>query len=94
MPFQAAETELALPVEQDFDGDTEDEDEKQRILAALRATNWRIYGPRGAARLLGMGPGEAALSHAQAWVATTRETVAVRACAKGRGLTRSFSLSC
>ena len=56
VPFQAAETELALPVEQDFDGDTEDEDEKQRILAALRATNWRIYGPRGAARLLSMGP--------------------------------------
>ena len=56
VPLQAAEAELALPVEQGFDGDAEDEDEKQRILAALRATNWRIYGPRGAARLLGMGP--------------------------------------
>ena len=56
VPFQAAEAELALPVEQDFDGDAEDEDEKQRILAALQSTNWRIYGPRGAARLLGMGP--------------------------------------
>ncbi len=56
VPFQATEAELALPVEQGFDGDAEDEDEKQRILAALRATNWRIYGPRGAARLLGMGP--------------------------------------
>ena len=56
VPFQAAEAELALPVEQGFDGDAEDEDEKQRILAALQATNWRIYGPRGAARLLGMGP--------------------------------------
>ena len=56
VPFQAAEAELALPVEQGFAGDAEDEDEKQRILAALQATNWRIYGPRGAARLLGMGP--------------------------------------
>ena len=56
VPLQAAETELALPVEQDFDGDAEDEDEKQRILAALQATNWRIYGPRGAARLLDIGP--------------------------------------
>ena len=56
VPFQAAEAELALPVEQDFDWSAEDEDEKQRILAALQATNWRIYGPRGAARLLGMGP--------------------------------------
>ena len=56
VPFQAAEAELALPVEQDFDWSAEDEDEKQRISAALQATNWRIYGPRGAARLLGMGP--------------------------------------
>ena len=56
VPFQAAEAELALPVEPSFDWGAEDEDEKQRILAALQATNWRIYGPRGAARLLGMGP--------------------------------------
>ena len=56
VPFQAAEAELALPVEQGFDWGAEDEDEKQRILAALQATNWRIYGPRGAARLLSMGP--------------------------------------
>ena len=32
------------------------EAEKRQILAALQATNWRIYGPRGAARLLGIGP--------------------------------------
>ena len=56
VPLQATEVELALPVEQGFDGDAEDEDEKQRILAALQATNWRIYGPRGAARLLDIGP--------------------------------------
>ena len=56
VPLQVAETELALPVEQGFVGDAEDEGEKQRILAALQSTNWRIYGPRGAARLLGMGP--------------------------------------
>ena len=56
VPLQAAEAALALPVEQDFDGDAEDEAEKQCIMAALQATNWRIYGPRGAARLLGIGP--------------------------------------
>ncbi|MDE2814267.1 MAG: sigma 54-interacting transcriptional regulator [Gemmatimonadota bacterium] len=56
VPFQAAEAELALPTEPSFDWGAEDEDEKQRILAALQATNWRIYGPRGAARLLSMGP--------------------------------------
>ena len=54
--FKLLRAELALPVEPGFDWGAEDEDEKQRILAALRATNWRIYGPRGAARLLGMGP--------------------------------------
>ena len=32
------------------------EAEKRQILAALEVTNWRIYGPRGAARLLGIGP--------------------------------------
>ena len=62
VPLPAAEVgplvppEAALPVEQGFDGEAEEEDEKQRIVAALQATNWRIYGPRGAARLLGMGP--------------------------------------
>ena len=56
VPLQATEVELALPVEQGFEGDAEDEDEKQCILAALQATNWRIYGPRGAARLLDIGP--------------------------------------
>ena len=56
VPLQATEAEPALPVEQGFDGDAEEEDEKQRILAALQATNWRVYGPWGAARLLGMGP--------------------------------------
>ena len=29
-------------------------DEKQQILDALQATNWRVYGARGAAHLLGM----------------------------------------
>ncbi len=56
VPLQATEAEPALPVEQGFDGDAEDEDEKQRILAALQATKWRVYGPRGAAQLLDMGP--------------------------------------
>ena len=31
-------------------------DEKQRLVEALQATNWMIYGERGAARLLGMNP--------------------------------------
>ena len=31
-------------------------DEKQQLVAALQATNWMIYGERGAARLLGMNP--------------------------------------
>ena len=32
----------------------EGEDEPQRIIAALRTTNWIVAGPRGAAHLLGM----------------------------------------
>ena len=31
-------------------------DEKQQLVEALQATNWMIYGERGAARLLGMSP--------------------------------------
>ena len=31
-------------------------DEKQQLLDALKATNWIVYGDRGAARLLGMHP--------------------------------------
>ena len=31
-------------------------DEKQQLVEALEATNWMIYGERGAARLLGMNP--------------------------------------
>ena len=38
------------PVEAEF------KDEKQQIAAALQATNWMVYGERGAARLLGMNP--------------------------------------
>ena len=33
----------------------EDEAEKPRLVAALQKTNWVVSGPRGAARLLGMG---------------------------------------
>ena len=35
---------------------SEDLDEKQQLVEALQATNWMIYGERGAARLLGMNP--------------------------------------
>ena len=31
-------------------------DEKQQLVEALQATNWMIYGERGAAHLLGMNP--------------------------------------
>ena len=34
----------------------EDLDEKQQLVEALQATNWMIYGERGAANLLGMNP--------------------------------------
>ena len=40
----------AAPVEAEF------KDEKQQIAEALQATNWMVYGERGAARLLGMNP--------------------------------------
>ncbi|MCH8144779.1 MAG: hypothetical protein IIA55_08695 [Gemmatimonadetes bacterium] len=30
--------------------------ERENLLAALRQTNWRIYGPSGAADLLGVKP--------------------------------------
>ena len=33
-----------------------DKDEKQQIVEALQATNWMVYGERGAAHLLGMKP--------------------------------------
>ena len=32
------------------------EAEKRHILAALHVTKWRVSGPRGAARLLGISP--------------------------------------
>ena len=40
----------AAPVEAEL------KDEKQQIAEALQATNWMVYGERGAARLLGMNP--------------------------------------
>ena len=36
--------------------EAEFKDEKQQIAEALQATNWMVYGERGAARLLGMNP--------------------------------------
>ena len=62
VPLAAAAAEPAapaadtLPIEHRAGAAAEDEDEKQQILAALQAANWRIYGPRGAARLLSIGP--------------------------------------
>ena len=56
--------DLLLPSVGQRDGDAvspapvigEGLDEKQQLVAALQATNWMIYGERGAARLLGMNP--------------------------------------
>ena len=55
------ETKAPSPAERPTgDGDeavpAEVMDEKQQIVAALQATNWRLYGERGAAKLLGMNP--------------------------------------
>jgi formate hydrogenlyase transcriptional activator len=44
----AASTSLAAPIS------TMEEAERQHILRALRQTEWRIAGPKGAATLLGM----------------------------------------
>ena len=56
--------DLLLPSVARRDGDavlptpaaSEGLDEKQQLVEALQATNWMIYGERGAARLLGMNP--------------------------------------
>ncbi len=48
--------EPPAPVQPVAPGASEEKDEKQRILEALKATNWIVYGDRGAARLLGMHP--------------------------------------
>ncbi len=37
-------------------GPAEGMDEKQQIVAALQATNWMVYGERGAAKVLNMNP--------------------------------------
>ena len=62
--WSAEDIELVLPssdepvaeavAEQDELPLAEGDDEKQRIVAALRKTNWIVSGERGAARLLGM----------------------------------------
>ena len=50
----------------------EGKDERQQLLEALRTCNWIVYGDRGAARLLGMHPGEAAIPHVQIRTAPPR----------------------
>lgn len=44
---------VSVPLAEQGAGDT---DEKQQIVEALQATNWMVYGERGAAHLLGMNP--------------------------------------
>ena len=61
------------------------EAEKRQILAALEVTNWRIYGPRGAARLLGIGPEKLRYRMRKYGLETTRESVPVRACSEDHG---------
>ncbi|MCY3762768.1 MAG: sigma 54-interacting transcriptional regulator [Gemmatimonadetes bacterium] len=53
LPFSAEGPAFASPAEPEA---PEGMDEKQQILEALKATNWIVYGDRGAARLLGMHP--------------------------------------
>ena len=62
VPFPA-EAQVAAPiarplVEQAVEAKTDllAETEKKQIIAALRATNWMIYGEQGAAQLLGIHP--------------------------------------
>ncbi len=53
LPLSAEGPAFASPAEPEA---PEGMDEKQQILEALKATNWIVYGDRGAARLLGMHP--------------------------------------
>ncbi len=53
VPCSADAPTSSPPVEA---GASEERDERQQILEALKASNWIVYGDRGAARLLGMHP--------------------------------------
>ena len=53
LPFSV---EMPASVQPGETGASKEKDEKQQILEALRATNWIVYGDRGAARRLGMHP--------------------------------------
>ncbi len=56
-PSAAAEAELAQPAGRRILTEDELTDlHRQNILNALRATDWRVSGPNGAARLLGLKP--------------------------------------
>ncbi len=67
---EESEAEPPLPL-------AEDEAEKQRIIAALKQTNWVVSGPRGAAGLLGM-------NHQK--LVYRMEKYGIRRSKKGRGL--------
>ena len=53
-PAAQAEAELSFPLSTTAPVATLEEAERQHILRALRQSEWRIAGPRGAAALLGM----------------------------------------
>ena len=55
-PRPAAEQRTGEAVEAPPAEGAEIEGEKQQLVAALQETNWRVYGERGAAHLLGMHP--------------------------------------
>jgi len=41
--------------------------ERESILAALKKTNWKVAGPKGAAALFGYAPIHDAMAHAETW---------------------------
>ncbi len=54
-------SDLPLPAEATLstprvEAETQEKDDRQQILKALKTSNWIVYGDRGAARLLGMHP--------------------------------------
>ena len=54
MPITAEENSFAAPASLAARISTLEEAERQHILRALKQTQWRIAGPKGAATLLGM----------------------------------------
>ena len=54
--FSDKEPESAIQGEEILSAQQQQDMNKKNILSALEKTNWRIYGPRGAAKILGLHP--------------------------------------